>query len=430
MEPLPIAQIASLTPKDVEIEFWDDRMEEIPYDRVTDLVAISIETYTSKRAYQIASEYRRRGVPVVMGGFHATLMPEEVSEYAEAVVVGEAEIIWEKLIKDFKAGKMKKIYQSQERPDIEKLNIIPDRSIFKDKNYLPITLIEANRGCTFSCDFCAIQTAFKATQSRRSAESIVTEIQSQKNTKFFFFVDDNMISHVEEAKKLFKALIPLKIKWVSQASINMTYDDELMDLMKKSGCLGVLIGFESLNADNLKSMNKGFNLVKGGPIEAVKRLNEKGFLLYATFVFGREYDTLESFQEVIDFGMKNKIFMLAFNHMTPFPATPFYKKLKDDNKLLYDCWWLDDRYKYGEVPFKLNLDPLVIQEECVKARKNFYSIINVFKRMFSKSVITNFKILKMYLFINFLLRKEAAQRERYPLGDLAYKGEILKATNK
>ena len=424
MEPLPLAYIAALTPKDVEIAFWDDRMEDIPYDVPTDLVAISVETYTAKRAYQIASGYRKRGVPVVMGGFHATLLPEEVSEYAEATVIGEAEATWPAVIEDFKNGKLKKFYKNESRPT--SIDVIPDRSIFKEKKYLPVVLIEASRGCNFSCDFCAIQTAFNATQTRRSVENIVKEIKMLDRKKLYFFVDDNIVSDLGAARELFKAMIPLKIRWVSQASINMTSDDELLQLMKDSGCQGVLIGLESLNDENLKLMNKEFNAGREGITKAVEKLNKFGIRLYATFVFGREYDTYESFEDTIKFGIDHKIFMLAFNHLTPFPETPFYKQLEANGKLLYDQWWLDDRYKYGQVPFKLSLDPTVIQDECVKARKKFYGIGSIFKRMFSRTNSSNFLMFHAYLFINSLLKKEASQREDYPLGDLAFKGGLIK----
>jgi len=424
MEPLPAAQLASLTPSDVEVTFFDDRMERIDYEAATDLVAITCETYTAKRAYQIASEYRRRGVPVVMGGFHPTLVPDEVEEYAEAVVVGEAEDVWPEVIADFKAGAMQRRYKARTRPDIA--NIMPDRRIFGGKRYLPFALIEAGRGCPQHCEFCAIQTCFGATQTMRSPEAIVEEIKRLKDkTRLFFFVDDNIISHLDKAKELFAALIPLGIRWVSQATINMTYDHELLALMKRSGCLGVLIGFESLDEGNLASMNKGFNAARGGPAEAVRRLHEHNLLLYATFVFGYENDTLASFDRTVQFGIDNNIFMMAFNHCTPFPGTPLYERLAREGRLLYDKWWLDERYHYGQVPYRTALPPEVIQRACVRARKSFYGPLSIMRRL-CRTNTPDLEMLRNYLFINLLLRREAAQREDYPLGDLGYVGELVK----
>lgn len=427
MEPLPAAQIAGLTPRGIGISFWDDRMEEIPYDEPTDLAAITVETYTAKRAYQIATEYRRRGVPVVMGGFHPTLVPEEVVDYAESVVVGEAEGSWPQLLADFQKGAMKRVYKAESRPDISQT--MPDRSIFGRKRYLPFKLVEAGRGCTQRCEFCAIQTGFGATQTMRSPKVIAEEIAelSKKGKDLYFFVDDNIIAHLDKAKELFEALIPLRIRWVSQATINMTHDRELLSLMKRSGCLGVLIGFESLDEGNLKTMKKGFNTARGGAAEAVKRLHEHGLLLYATFVFGYDNDTIESFQRTVQFAIDHKIFMMAFNHCTPFPGTALYDRLKEEGRLLYDKWWLDDRYKYGQVPYRTKLPPEVIQRECVRARKAFYGPGSILKRLCSTNT-PDFEMLRNYLFINGLLRREATQREDYPLGDLGFKGELLKTS--
>ncbi|MCP5493588.1 MAG: B12-binding domain-containing radical SAM protein [Leptospiraceae bacterium] len=425
MEPLPAAHIAGLTPVDVSVKFYDDRIEPIPFDELTDLVAISVETYTAKRSYQIATEYRRRNIPVVMGGFHPTLVPEEVLEYAEAIVVGEAENCWGELVSDFKAGKLKRVYKSPSRPDITKT--VPDRSIFDGKKYLPVGLVEAARGCTFKCDFCVIQTYFESTQNRRSTEIIIKEIEGlKKSKKLFFFVDDNIVSHPKLAKEFYKSLIPLKIKWVSQATITMTHDEELLSILKESGCQGVLIGFESLNPRNLKSMNKNFNNLGGGIQVAIQKLNKYNIRLYATFVFGYDEDTLQSFDDTIEFCIQNKIFMVAFNHLTPFPGTPLYKRLEEEGRLLYKKWWLDDRYFYGQVPFRTNLDPEIIQKECVKARKKFYGFNSIFKRLFSQTNSKNFYMLRAYLFINLLLRREATLRENYPLGDLSFQGELVK----
>ena len=171
MEPLPPATLAGLTPPDWEIRFHDDRMEAIPFDEPTDLVAISVETYTARRAYQIASEYRRRGVPVVMGGFHATLVPEEVSRYCEALVIGEVEGVWATVLADAAAGRLQRVYRGEGRPGLAGLR--PDRSIFAGKQYLPIGLVEAGRGCHFKCEFCAVTSYFGATQTRRPVDDVL-----------------------------------------------------------------------------------------------------------------------------------------------------------------------------------------------------------------------------------------------------------------
>src|SRR5262245_35412463 len=200
MEPLPPALIAGLTPPEIDVRFYDDRMEQIPFDEPTDLVAISVETYTAKRAYQIASDYRKRGVPVVMGGFHASLCPEEVTRYAESVVVGEAEMLWHEVLDDYRHGRPQKLYRQPGRPSLRAIR--PDRRMFRGKRYLPVGLVEAGRGCHFHCDFCAVQTVFGATQTRRPTEEIVAEVSSIEDRRLIFFVDDNITSNLSQAKEL------------------------------------------------------------------------------------------------------------------------------------------------------------------------------------------------------------------------------------
>ena len=425
MEPLPAAAIAGLTPPGVEVKFYDDRMERIPFDEPTDLVGIGVETYTAKRAYQIASEYRKRGVPVVMGGFHASLCPEEVSQYADSVVVGEAETLWETVLKDAERKTLKPYYRADSRPSLARLR--PDRSIFAGKNYLPVGLVEAGRGCHFVCDFCAIQTVFNHTQNRRPADDILTELEGLRDKPLIFFVDDNITSNMAQAKEFFKELKKLNIRWVSQASVNAAHDEEFLHLIKESGCQGVLIGFESLNPDNLKKMNKGFNTMKGGYEKALANLRKFNILLYITFVFGYDDDTQSSFKETADFALRHNFYIAAFNHLTPFPATPLYKRLESEGRLLYDQWWLDDRYSYNMLPFQpARMTPEQVQRGCVQARADFYSWSNIWKRSLDPVNRSSLSMWFHYYGINAMFHREVRQRDFYPLGDQSFTGSLLK----
>lgn len=426
MEPLAPAYLAALVPDDVSVVFYDDRLEPIPYDEPTDLAAISVETYTARRAYQIASEFRRRGVPVVMGGFHATLVPDEVAIYADAVVVGEAETTFPRLLSDFRAGRLQRRYQAEGRADLR--DITPDRSIFAGKRYLPLGLVETTRGCTYQCEFCAVSSYYGATQVHRPVEKVVAEIETLRATrKLFFFVDDNFACHRAEAKKLFEALIPLNIRWVSQGSITMAYDEELLALMKRSGCQGVLIGFESLDPENLVAMNKGFNRFKGGYQEALRRLNRHGIRLYATFLFGYDRDTRETFTRTVDFCRDHKFFIAAFNHLLPFPGTPLYAKLKADGRLRWDRWWMAPDYRYGQIPFDSALPPETVAGECLQARKRFYSLPSILARSFDRTNAGSLFMWQAFWVINWMLRGEASQRDGMVLGDQGFEGELLPA---
>jgi radical SAM superfamily enzyme YgiQ (UPF0313 family) len=427
MEALPAATLAGLTPRDVEVRFYDDRMETIPFDESTDLVAISVETYTAKRAYQIATEYRRRKIPVVMGGFHATLCPDEVARHAEAVVCGEAELLWPQVIDDARHNRLEKFYRQTGRPSLAELK--PDRSIFRGKRYLPIGLVEAGRGCHFKCDFCAVQTVFGSTQTRRPADKIIEEINLVKHErKLFFFVDDNITSNMEQAKEFFRALIPLKIRWVSQSSINAAHDEEFLDLLVRSGCQGVLIGFESLNPENLKDMNKAFNTMRGGFEKALANLRRHRIRVYGTFIFGYDRDTPESFGETVEFAKEHALYIAAFNHLTPFPGTPLYRRLQDEGRLLYENWWLDDQYSYNRIPFQpRGMTPENLQRNCLESRREFYSWRSIFQRGFDRVNRSDWFMWRNFYLINALHRNDVSLRDHYPLGDETWQGPFLTA---
>ena len=420
--------IAALVPPDVEKSFYDDRLEPIPYDEPTDLVAISVETYTARRSYQIASEYRRRGVPVVMGGFHATLCPEEVMQYCESIVIGEAEELFPEVIDDYRHGRPRKTYQSNSRPE---LIVDPDRSIFRGKRYLPIRLIEFARGCRFKCDFCAIQSYFDATHNHRPIDRVVKEIGNVRRPgQLIFFIDDNLTSNLDAAKELMRALIPLRIRWVSQSAINVAYDEEALELMKRSGCQGVLVGFESLEPNTLAQMNKGFNLMKGGPHHALANFRRHGLRIYGTFIFGYDNDTVDTFDANLEFARQEGLFIAAFNHITPFPGTPLYARMRSEGRLLFEAWWNDERYRYNMVPFQpKNMSPEELADNCVRARREFYSWKSILGRASQRVNYRSPFMLLNYLVINAMHQSDTEGRNGLPLGDENWGGALLKATN-
>jgi len=425
MEPLSVAQLAALTPDNIDISFWDDRIESIPYEQPADLVAMSIETYTAKRAYQIATTYRQLGIPVVMGGFHATLCPDEVSEYADSIVIGEAESVWAQLLADFRKDDLKPRYMGQ--PQLDVSEVIPRRDVYRDKDYVKISLLEAGRGCRFKCDFCSIHNYFKKQHSIRRADIVIREIRQLKGrSKLFFFVDDNITSDQAYAADLFRRMVSLKIKWVGQADISIARNPELLELMVKSGCQGILIGIESLKTNNLKLMNKSFMPDKTELESVIRTLHRAGLRIYATFLFGYEEDTVRDFETVLRFCIRRKVFMVGFNILTPFPGTALYKRLERKKLLLYDKWWLDERFTYGQIPIKTNLKQALIETECRRIRKKFYSFSSILYRMFNWCNVNSLLMLIFYLSINNLLRRDTHLRKNFPLGDRSFSAPLMK----
>lgn len=383
MEPLNLGVLGGIVPEKHEVVLYDDRMEEIPYDEETDIVAITVETYTARRSYEISAEFRKRGVKVIMGGMQPTLIPEEVKDHCDSMFLGDAEFGFVKALEDHEQGKLKAVYQAPvgiaQHP-----HILPRRDLFKGKGYLPITLMQFSRGCRFACTFCAVSSFFDKKHYVREMKEVVREIEAQ-DRKFIFFVDDNILSNHEAAKIFCREIAPLNIKWVSQASIDMANDLELMELLVKSGCCGNVIGFESLTPTDLKGMKKAPNLIGKNYSyyeRELKILREYGLQTWAAFTIGHENDTWDTMERTLEFALKNKFTFAAFNILVAYPGTPLYKKMESEGRLLYDGkWWLHPEYRFNYAVFKPNLmSPEELTRACFHARANFNSPWSIFTR--------------------------------------------------
>jgi Fe-S oxidoreductase len=416
MEPLSLAAISGLTPPDIERVFYDDRLEALPYDQKADAVLLTIETYTARRAYEIAAEFRRRGVPVLAGGFHATLRPEEVAEQVDALVIGEAENIWPEVLDDLRHGTLRPRYQADQAPDLASIRM--DYSLFQNKTYLPVALTETGRGCSNHCDFCAVQAFFQARRRLRPIGAVLADLQSRpRRPKLSFFVDDNFANDREAAKELLQALIPLKLKWVTQMSLTAAHDEELLHLMRRAGCQGVLMGFESLRPEALDSMGKTFNTAGGGYAPALAKLKRQGLILYATFVFGYDSQNAEAFEEAYDFALTHGFYIAAFNHLIPFPGTLLYERLEREGRLNYPAWWLEPGYRFNQVPFRpARMSAEELSARCYELRNRFYSWPSILKRLNAWNHSSMF-MGRHFLPINILHHYEVKKRQDYPLGD-------------
>jgi len=418
MEPLPLAMIAAVTDKRHEVKIFDDRVETINFDEVADLVGITVETFTARRSYEIASAYRRRGIPVILGGIHVNLLQEEAQEHADAIFLGDAEFMWEDVLNDLENGQLKKVYQSE--IGIQPCGVIPTRTIYGKKGYLPLTLLQFGRGCPYDCTFCAVTQYFDKRHYVRSIDEVLREIDVQ-GRKMLFFVDDNIIANPKAAKDLFRELIPLKKKWVSQASIDVTNDLELMDLMMQSGCLGNVIGFESITESSLHEMRKGpsLNRWQEGFKDQIKILRDFGHQTWAAFTIGFDNDTHESILATEAFARENKFAFAAFNILMPYPGTPLYDKLRREGRLLYDeKWWLHPEYRFNHAAFiPKNMSPDELTEVAFEIRSRFNSISSIFSRAFDfKTNMRNPYRLGVYLAYNPLFRKETFKKQGMLLG--------------
>ena len=414
MEPLSIAVLAALTPPDWARSFFDDRLGEVRYDIETDVVCIPVECYTANRAYQIAERFRRRAIPVVMGGFHATLCPDEVALSADAVICGEAETVWAEMLGDIQRHALKLRYHGTTASVFCPL---PDRSVYARRNYGPLNLVETSRGCRFRCEFCSITKFFKQTYTARPLEEVVAEIKALPKD-ILFFVDDNLAMDIGRLKALCHALMPLRKHWIGQLSIHAAHDVELLALMAKSGCAGVLIGFESLHAETIRDMGKQVNASNSDFRTAIANLRRYHLSIYATFVFGYDHDTEETFEETYRFALENKFFFAAFNHLVPFPGTDVYERLKREGRLLHEDWWRRDDVRFGDVVFRpKHFTPERLAELCQAYRLKFYSLPSILRRGHDYSANAH-GIRKMFYFYlsNLTQEKEVSRRRGLPNG--------------
>lgn len=413
--PLSLGILASRTPGGVEVRLHDDRVEKLPEGDTPDLVAMTVETFTARRAYQIADGYRSRGVPVVMGGYHPTFLPEEALEHADSVVVGDAEGSWEELLSDFDRGAMKERYSGGNQEGLGDFTI--DRGLFAGKRYAPLELVQYGRGCRFACDFCSISAFYRDATRRRSPEDVAGEISRLGRRRVVFFVDDNLFADRESLLALLDAIRPLGVRWACQVSIDVARDGLLLDRMAEAGCMVALVGFESLSEANLRQMGKRWNLVSGGYRDVVRRFHDRGIAVYGTFVFGYDEDTADTIAASRDFALEARLDLANFNPLTPTPGSPLYERLRTEGRLLSPRWWLDPAYRYGDpifVPKKMS--PEAFAEACFEAKKAFYSWPALIRRAFRGTSDLDGLRTGMLALANLVSRREVFRKQNRALG--------------
>jgi len=376
--PLTLTTLAALVPPEfgTELELFDEGIREIdPANIRADIVGISAITGSAPRAYELADALRSRGITVVLGGPHPTLVPDEAAAHADAVVTGYAEATWPQLLRDFAAGEMRSRYDMGDIKDLANVPVARRDLLPKDR-YATRNTIEATRGCLHDCEFCVVPAAWKGF-FRRPVADVVDEIRGMK-TRRVLFLDLNLIADLDYARELFTALIPLKIRWGGLTTTRVAWDEELLDLLRASGCAGLLLGLESLQAESLLETHKGFNMREDFG-QVVHRLHERGIGVFGCFALGFDHDTSDVFDRTIEFVNDTAIDIPRFAILTPFPSTALYTRLKSEGRILTEDWSLYDAQHVVFQPALMTPDELQLGAE--RVWKAVYSYPSIARRL-------------------------------------------------
>jgi radical SAM superfamily enzyme YgiQ (UPF0313 family) len=333
--------VAALTPPGHTITIVEEAFAPDDINQDVDLVGITVLTELALRAYRIADTYRQKAVKVVMGGIHPTVLPDEALEHADAVVVGEAEGIWPRLVSDAASGQMQRLYRAGKMTDLKGLPK-PRRDLLPGTKYQGYTRIpigvETSRGCPYDCEFCCIGQTMGQQYRVRPVQEVIAEIESI-DSPYLFFCDDALGLDRNVAKKLFTEMIPLRRRWLAQGTVSLAEDLELLRLMERSGCLGLLIGFESVQKGTQNEVKKIKNL-KIDFYEAMRRFHGEGFGILGSFVFGFDYENKDVFEQTLEFIMRGRLDVIQLRILTPYPGTRLYKRLLSEGRLFVRDWWL------------------------------------------------------------------------------------------
>ena len=377
--PLNLAMIARYTPEHYDVRIVDEAVEDLDYDTPADLVGITCMTPLAPRAYEIATKFRERGVPVVMGGIHVSYMPDEALRYADAVVTGEGENIWPQVLEDFERGSLQKCYGSCGLPEIDNLPA-PRRDLLRG-NYF-VETVQTGRGCPINCNFCSV-TAFNGPKYRlRNLDNVVDEINAIKS-KRIFIVDDNIVGagrkYIRRAKELFDRLHGSGKEWGAQTCLNIVEHDDLMASARKGGCRALLIGFESIDAVALNEMHKPVNLRPSTRNfrDAIKKIHDHGIAIVGCFIFGTDTQDRDVFRRTVDFALECEIDAIQMTLETPLPGTAFYRQMVAEDRLLLTNYPNDwKHYNIVEPVFRMkNFTPV----EAYEGLRDAYAEVSSFR---------------------------------------------------
>lgn len=374
--PLNLCMIAAYTPEDIEVSITDECVTSIDFQKDVDLVGLTCYTNNALRAYEIADVFSKRGIPVVIGGVHASSLPEEALKHCSSVVIGEAEESWQRLIADFSEGHLERIYRNEHLVDLEGLPV-PRRDLLRREDYVTMNTVQTTRGCPHNCSFCSV-TRFNGRRYRfRPIPDVIREMEGLDSPNVFI-IDDNIFGNRDRSRRLLEAMIPLRLRWGSQSTISIARDPEMLELAAKSGCIGLAIGLESFSRESLIGAHKRFNDPESfyRDIETIKSY---GVLIWGSFVLGFDEDDEEGLERTIRMAKSSRLDFACFNFLTPLPGTAIHDRFVEQERLATKDW---SQYNMANLVFNpLKTRGEILKEKVKKAWLEFYSIRSLFKRL-------------------------------------------------
>ncbi|MBT0663347.1 B12-binding domain-containing radical SAM protein [Geobacter pelophilus] len=375
---LSLAALAAVTPVEWSVELCDENIEPLALATDADLVAITAMTPQAPRAYQIAAQFKAVGKTVVMGGFHASNLPEEALQHLDSVVVGEGELIWPQLLADFQHGRLQRLYRSS---DLIAMTAIPiaRRQLFAGKKYLFTNTLQTTRGCPFDCEFCSVTAFYGRHYRKRPIDNVLAELEElRRRNSFAFFVDDNLVADRKYALELFAGMKGMGFKWLSHAPIDFADDREFIKAAGEAGCVALFVGFESLNQEALKAMGKVTNTATSY-LEDAQVFRDNGIGILGSFVMGNDGDTPEVFERTLAFCEQARLEGAIFPILTPYPGTEVRRRLEAEGRILSNAW---EDYDMEHVTFQpKGMSVAELQQGYDWLNRSFYSFGSMYKRI-------------------------------------------------